>query len=327
MKILSYILFVSAQILFGSADEGIAEPPDSKVTVLNYDTFERFVNNKNNPLIMMEFYAPWCGHCQNLAPVYREAAQLVSEANDLPVPVVFAKYNDGNEYNRQLRGGAPDVFNYSGYPALLVFKTKKHPEANPDHWTRKYNKKKWQFYGGGREHAEDFVFYLSCVSKGTDPFTEERKIKPGFYKPGGKHESNLVLDLEPDGEMGFNKTILASPENVLWIVEFYSDRCPFCNSLAPEIIKASSAVLRDFNGQVKIAAVNSRVYDEIATQNGVTSWPWVAAFYQGAKVEDMRGLGGAESVQRFAKEMHSQAWKSTPPPNVFIQAQVAKSEL
>ena len=38
------------------------EPADSKVFQLNPDNFHRFVNK--NPLTLMEFYAPWCGHCQ-----------------------------------------------------------------------------------------------------------------------------------------------------------------------------------------------------------------------------------------------------------------------
>lgn len=28
--------------------------------------------------VMIEFYAPWCGHCQHLRPVYREVAEAVS---------------------------------------------------------------------------------------------------------------------------------------------------------------------------------------------------------------------------------------------------------
>jgi hypothetical protein len=42
------------------------EPPDSKVTVLNPSNYHRFINK--NPLVLMEFYAPWCGHCQVRPP-------------------------------------------------------------------------------------------------------------------------------------------------------------------------------------------------------------------------------------------------------------------
>ena len=78
------------------------EPSDSKVTVLNPDNFHRFINK--NPLVLMEFYAPWCGHCQNLGPHYRAAAKALS-GMDLPEPVVLAKMDDGNEANRRLRAG------------------------------------------------------------------------------------------------------------------------------------------------------------------------------------------------------------------------------
>jgi hypothetical protein len=47
------------------------------------------------------------GHCQELAPKYREAAAILATA-DLPRPVVLAKYDDSTDSQRRLRAGAED---------------------------------------------------------------------------------------------------------------------------------------------------------------------------------------------------------------------------
>ena len=44
------------------------------VTLLRADTFEDTVI-KDDTYWMVEFYAPWCGHCQQLAPEYEKAAK------------------------------------------------------------------------------------------------------------------------------------------------------------------------------------------------------------------------------------------------------------
>ncbi len=109
--------------------EATKEPADSKVHVIEYEHFGRFLDR--HPLVLMEFYAPWwwvslnrefipftlifimilfvfdSGHCQELAPKYREAASILATA-DLPRPVVLAKYDDSTESQRRLRAGAED---------------------------------------------------------------------------------------------------------------------------------------------------------------------------------------------------------------------------
>jgi len=254
----------------------MVEPANSKVHALTFDNIHRFI--ERHPLILMEFYAPWCGHCQQLAPNYREAAALLSNA-DLPTPVTFAKYDDSTEYNRQLRAGAPEVYNYSAYPALLVFKDGKHER-----------------YGGGRE-AHELIDYMTAVAKGLDPIEEEAKAKPGLYKREPDFEPLLFAELDTDN---FEAEVLEN-ENVVWIIEFYSDHCPICKSLAPELIKAAKQVTGEHN-KVRFGGVNSRVNWDIPEKWGVTSYPWIASFYQGKKIEDMRGLSGAASVVNFATE-------------------------
>lgn len=40
-------------------------------------TFDEIVNDPTKD-VLIEFYAPWCGHCKALAPKYEELAKKVA---------------------------------------------------------------------------------------------------------------------------------------------------------------------------------------------------------------------------------------------------------
>lgn len=84
-------------------------PEDSAVVKLTTETFEEFV--KEHPLVLAEFFAPWCGHCKNLAPEYVEAASVL-EAKNIPV----AQVDCTEEQDLCMKHGI------KGYPTLKVFK-------------------------------------------------------------------------------------------------------------------------------------------------------------------------------------------------------------
>ncbi|KAF8948956.1 Protein disulfide-isomerase A4 [Haplosporangium gracile] len=49
---------------------------DSEAKVLTSENFKDVINQK---FVLVDFYAPWCGHCQNLEPEYEAAAKWLKE--------------------------------------------------------------------------------------------------------------------------------------------------------------------------------------------------------------------------------------------------------
>jgi len=188
------------------------------------------------------------------------------------------------------------MWNFTSYPSMYIVQD---GEVD-DFW-------------GGHETAE-IVHHMTEVANGKNQSEArisyheiEKGAKPGFYKPGGKHETDQITELDPDN---FRDVVLR--DDAVWIVEFYSDKCPICNSLAPEITKAATKAQSEVK-TVKYGACNSRVYEDLAEKFGVTSYPWVAAFYQGKKVEDMAGMGGWESFYTWGIEQHKSQYDANLP--------------
>ena len=65
-----------------------------------------------HPLIFIKFYAPWCGHCQHLAPIYIEAAAILAEEES---KVVMAEVDATTE-----RATAKQ-FDIRAYPTMIFF--------------------------------------------------------------------------------------------------------------------------------------------------------------------------------------------------------------
>jgi protein disulfide isomerase family A protein 3 len=123
--------------------------PDAVVTVVGKN-FEQVVNDETKD-VLIEFYAPWCGHCKTLAPKYEELAQKLKDESDIVIAKIDATAND-----------IPPTYEVRGFPT--IFFAPKNSKNAP----RKYE--------GGRE-VEDFIKYLAKES--TEPLS-------GFDRSGKK---------------------------------------------------------------------------------------------------------------------------------------------
>lgn len=124
---------------------------DDRVTLTEATFDERVMKSKE--IWMVEFYAPWCGHCKTLEPEYKSAAtQLRGQKVNLALVDATAE----EELARR--------FEIKGFPTLKIFnyglQNKKDSKAHE--------------YNGGRT-AKDIVDYLTGLAEKAD-------IEPDVYE-------------------------------------------------------------------------------------------------------------------------------------------------
>jgi protein disulfide isomerase family A protein 3 len=117
--------------------EPIPTSSDEKVRTVVAKQFNEIVNDPTKD-VLIEFYAPWCGHCKSLVPKYEELAEKLQNEEDIVIAKMDATAND-----------VPKPYDVKGFPTIYF--SPKGSKGSP------------KKYEGGRE-VDEFIKYLARES-------------------------------------------------------------------------------------------------------------------------------------------------------------------
>ena len=92
-------------------DNGDEDDETSLVQTLTNDNADEIL--KSGKDIMVEFYAPWCGHCKSLKPEYKRLADMFKDDSSVTIAAMDATANT-----------VPKEFDVKGYPTLYFLSSK-----------------------------------------------------------------------------------------------------------------------------------------------------------------------------------------------------------
>lgn len=234
--------------------------PIQKQIELNEDNFSSTIAAGKH---FIKFYAPWCGHCQKLAPVWDD----LFDSLEHDISVSISKIDC-----TKFRPICQD-FEVKGYPTLL--------------WIE--DGKKVEKYAGARNHV-DLKKYVEKMAGKTAATVKE--IKEEAKNEDGEAVAAAALQLTgSDFEHGI--------ENGVTFVKFFAPWCGHCKRLAPTWdLLASKFVGR---GDIKIAKVDCTFADnkELCSQQEVDGFPTLFIYKNGEKASEYNGSRSLDDLYDF----------------------------
>jgi len=211
-----------------------AEPEvDEGVYVLTEGNFQDFVDN--NEFVLVEFYAPWCGHCKALAPEYAKAATtLAKEESSLKLAKVDAT----------VESSLGEKFGVRGYPTIKFFRSGKPSD-----------------YQGGRQ-ADDIVNWLKKKTGPPAAALADKDACKAFIEKDDVVVVGFFKDQESAGAEAFKKAAAGIDDIPFGIT---SDADAFTENKVDKdgvvLFKKFDEGRNDFEGDLEADAIAKHIKD------------------------------------------------------------------
>lgn len=249
--------------------------PHTEVVDLSSANFKNRVIDSDEVWIV-EFFAPWCGHCQSFAPEYIKAAAALKGV--VKVGAVDA------DQDKSLAG----QYGVRGFPTVKIFGANKNSPTD---------------FNGGRTAEGVASAGLQELKKVVDQRLGKKTSSGG----GGKGKSDVVeLD-----DSNFEELVLDSED--LWLVEFFAPWCGHCKNLAPHWEKAATELKGKVKLGAVDATVHQGLASKYGIKGFPTIKFFPGGKKDSSSAEEYNGGRTADDIVQWGLEKAADA---APPPEL-----------
>ncbi|KAF8391611.1 hypothetical protein HHK36_023917 [Tetracentron sinense] len=240
----------------------------------------------SNGVVLVEFFAPWCGHCQSLTPTWEKAATVLKGVATIAALDADAHKSLAQEYGIR------------GFPTIKVFLPGKPPVD----------------YQGARDVKPIAEFALQQIKA----LLKERLDGKAAGGSSEKSEPSASVELN---SRNFDELVLKSKE--LWIVEFFAPcfidkRYPISSFLGVDTVRiwllSGKKASKNLKGKVKLGQVDCDTEKSLMSRFNVQGFPTILVF--GADKESPFPYEGARSASAIESFALQQLETNISPPEV-----------
>jgi len=252
----------------------------------------------------MEWFAPWCGHCKEFAPVYRKVSIPLRRYG-----VTLAKMDGTDPASSELK----QRFKIEYFPTIkLLWWGEEDPRLS--------------FAVSMVRGEEDLMDFMKQVKDGVEPqMPDDPDLPPPMVRKKGNNDrpvpvlkpkavpstkeptDSKVVQLSGSGE--FDRVLSRSR---VALVEFYAPWCGHCKKLTPEFTKAAAALLMDRVLLAKVDATDDN-NSALKAKFGIRSFPTLKIFLNGEFSEDYDGGRTKDDIVKIMRSKNDASPTPRPP--------------
>ena len=254
-------------------EEEFKWPNDPDTVVLNQTNFEEKVSTGD---WIIDFYAVWCPHCQEISSTWASfATKVKTELNGV---VNVGKVNIDDAPEASMKYGVeylPTIlFLKSG--KLYIYDGGEHTEKSLIEFINEtYLNKPYNPQNNSSQNDSD--------DKDNKDNKDDKDVKDDKDGKAGKDEDSSGEKDDFEWPLDKDTTVLTKFNihktlSGLWIIDFYAEWCPHCQELSKIWEKFSTNVKKEFNGKINVGKVDIDHNEELSELFKIEQLPTILVF-------------------------------------------------